>query len=307
MNHFEYRDGVLHAENVDLDRLARDVGTPFYCYSSATLVAPLSGVRKCLCRYGRNGLFRHEGKFQPGCAPNTCREGAGMDVVSEGELRRAIAQQVFPVRASPFSGVGKTCGGNHLRTRSSRFSVSMSSPSRNWKRSRGLLRSQRRDSSRVLARQPRCGRTHARQDLHGKIGKQVRHSPVHARDVYREAASLPGIRVSGVDMHIGSQITQLAPFDDGVFAARAVRHDNCVTTATISSRRSRWRPWNPISRGRGHRRLPSGTLCSDRQEATPTRWAANSCSNPGRLLVGNAGILVTRIAYVKQRRRARPS
>ncbi len=297
MNHFEYRNGVLHAENVDLDRLARDVGTPFYCYSSATLVRHYRVFAAAFADTDSMVCFAMKANSNQAVLRTLAAEGAGMDVVSEGELRRAIAAGV-PGSRITFSGVGKSAAEITYALDQQIFCFNVESEPELEAISR--IAAAKGVTAHVSLRvNPDVdARTHAKIST-GKSENKFGIPLSHAREIYRKAATLPGIRVSGVDMHIGSQITQLEPFDTAF----------SLLAQFVTTLREDGHNIDHVDLGGGlgipyHEGEDADAYHPERYAAIVKRYTnALGCKlvfEPGRLLVGNAGILVTRIAYVKQ-------
>ena len=296
MHHFGMKNGVMHAEDVDIASLAAMVGTPFYCYSSATLTrhydvfkAAFEGLSTLVC-------YAVKANSNQAVLATLARLGAGMDVVSEGELRRARAAGVAPDRIT-FSGVGKTTAEMAYALDEGIFCFNVESEPELHALS--ALAAARHQTAHIALRvNPDVdAKTHAKIAT-GKAENKFGIPISIARDVYREAAALPGIEVAGLDMHIGSQITSLEPFDN----AFALVADFLLTL-----------------RGDGHRiehvDLGGGLgipyqMGDDAEIFHPLRYAdvvkrrlgnldCRLIFEPGRLIVGNAGILVTRVLYVK--------
>jgi diaminopimelate decarboxylase len=210
LDHFLYRNGELHAEEVMLRDIAEAVGTPFYCYSTATLTRHYQLFTEALSPLPHLVCYAVKANSNLAVLKHLGELGAGMDVVSIGEYRRARAAGM-PGERIVFSGVGKTRA--EMRTALEggirQFNVE-SEPeleALSDRRRHGRHRPHR------PARQPRRGRPHPREDRDRPQGGQVRHpARPRARDL-RRAARLPGLRVVGIDMHIGSQLTDLAPFE----------------------------------------------------------------------------------------------
>ena len=296
MDHFNYSQGHLHAEEVPLSRIASAVGTPAYVYSAATLRRHF-------------GLFQQALDWTPHLvcfAVKACSNiavlkllgdlGAGMDVVSAGEYARARAAGV-PGERIVFSGVGKTVAEMRMALEGGirQFNVE-SEPEL-------LALSQLADSMGATA--PIAIRVNPDVDAktHEKIatGKSENKFGIpiaRARDVYAQAASLPGIQVVGVDMHIGSQLTDLEPYRqayakmaDLVRALRADGHD--ITRLDMGGglgipyRRDNNAPPLPIEYGAVIRDAVGDLGCEIEIE-------------PGRNIVGNAGVLLASVIYVKQ-------
>jgi diaminopimelate decarboxylase len=296
MNHFEYRDGVMHAEGVDVREIAREVGTPFYCYYTATLerhyrvfAGAFADVPSLVC-------YAMKANSNQAVLRTLARLGAGMDVVSEGELRRARAAGV-PGSRITFSGVGKTRAemAHGLDEDILCFNVE-SEPELEVL---SEVASSRGATARIALRvNPDIdAKTHHKIST-GKSGDKFGVPISQARAVYARAARLPGIEVTGVDMHIGSQITDLQPFDDAFALLSDFVHELRADGHAID-----------------HVDLGGGLGIPYREDNEPPphpdRYAdivkrhtkALGCTlvfEPGRLIVGNAGILVMQVVYVKQ-------
>jgi diaminopimelate decarboxylase len=297
MHHFAMKNGVMHAEDVNLATLAVEVGTPFYCYSTATLTrhykvfdSAFSGLPHLIC-------YAVKANSNQAVIKTLAGLGAGMDVVSEGELRRALAASVAPEKIT-FSGVGKTQAEMAFALEQDILCFNVESEPELALLSE-VATSQNRTARAALRVNPDVdAKTHgkiATGKAENKFGIPVR----RAREVCSEAARLPGIRITGVDIHIGSQITDLAPFDaafgliaDFVLALRADGH-----------------ALEHIDLG-GGLGIPY-VLWDDPESYHPERYAAIvkarltplNCRlifEPGRLIAGNAGILVTRVLFVKR-------
>ncbi|MGH6851722.1 MAG: diaminopimelate decarboxylase [Methylocella sp.] len=297
MHHFAMKNGVMHAEDVDLATLAAEVGTPFYCYSMATLTrhykifnSAFSGLPHLVC-------YAVKANSNLAVLKTLARLGAGMDVVSGGELRRALAASVAPEQIT-FSGAGKTQAEMVFALEQDILCFNVESEPELDALSQ-LAESRNRTARVALRVNPDVdAKTHAKiatGKAENKFGIPIR----RAREVYARAAALPGIKFTGVDIHIGSQITDLAPFDAafGLIAdfVRALRADGQALEHI------------DLGGGLG---IPYG-LWEDPESYHPERYAAIvkarleplNCRlifEPGRLIAGNAGILVTSVLFVKQ-------
>src|SRR5476649_197078 len=211
MNHFDYRNGVLHAEAVDLSVLADAVDTPFYCYSTATLerhyrvfAGAFADVKSLVC-------YSLKANSNQSVLRTLAKLGAGADVVSGGELKRALAAGIPPEKIL-FSGIGKT--ETELRAALTEDILCINVES---EPELELLSKLAGELGRVARISVRVN-PDVDSGSHAKIstGKSENKFGVplsRARAVYARAAKLPGIRVTGVDMHIGSQITDLVPLE----------------------------------------------------------------------------------------------
>src|SRR6266496_1753059 len=296
MHHFVYRNGVLHAEAVSLVDLAQAVATPFYCYSTATLrrhyevfADAFADVKALIC-------YAMKANSNQAVIKTLAELGAGADVVSEGELKRARAAGIAPGKIM-FSGIGKTAAELALAIDEDILCVNVESDSE-----LELLSSIAKGKGRTARIAVRVNpdidpKTHAKIAT-GKAENKFGIPISRARDVYARAAKLPGIEVTGVDMHIGSQITELEPFDDA-FAllsdfvrtlradGHAISHIDLGGGLGIPYREDNEPPPHPEAYAALVKRATRDLGCT-------------LIFEPGRLLVGNAGILLTRVIYLKQ-------
>ena len=296
MRPFSYRNGVLHAEDVALPTVAEAVGTPFYCYSSAAIEGGFEAFRSAFA--GQNALVSYAMKANSNQAvlATLARLGAGMDVVSEGELRRARAAGV-PGERIIFSGVGKTLAEMTLGLNENIHCFNVESEPE--------LEALSRVASGRGAVAPIAIRVNPDVDArtHAKIatGKSENKFGVpisRARDVYAYARTLPGLSVRGVDMHIGSQITDLQPFDDA-FALLAefvqvlrgdghtIEHVDLGGGLGIAYRNDNNPPPSPERYAKVVAKRTMGLGCKVIVE-------------PGRFVVGAAGALVASVIYLKK-------
>jgi diaminopimelate decarboxylase len=296
MHHFVYRAGVLHAEAVDLVDLAARVGTPFYCYSSATIERHYQVFTHAFADVSALVCYAMKANSNQAVLTTLARLGAGADVVSEGELKRARAAGIPPHKIM-FSGVGKTAHELALAVDEGILCVNVESEPE-----LELLSSIARQKGRTAHVSLRVNpdvdaRTHAKIAT-GKAENKFGIPISRAREVYARAAKLPGLRATGVDMHIGSQITDLAPFDDA-FAllsefVRTLRGDGHTISHIdlggglgIPYREDNEPPPHPDAYAAMVKRATRDLGCT-------------LIFEPGRLIVGNAGILVTRVLYLKR-------
>jgi len=297
MRHFHQINGVLHAEDVDLRTIAADVGTPFYCYSSATIVRHFNVFRDAFADQNALICYAMKANSNQAVLKTLARLGAGMDVVSEGELRRAHAAGV-PGHRITFSGVGKTAAEIAYALDLDILCFNVESEPELAEISR--VASQKGGSARVSIRvNPDVdAKTHKKIST-GKSENKFGVPISRAREVYARAAKLPGIAVTGVDMHIGSQITDLAPFDDA-FA---------LLSDFVRTLRDDGHAIDHVDLGGGlgipyHEGEDPASYHPERYAAI-VRKHTNSLGcqlvfEPGRLIVGNAGVLVTKVLYVKE-------
>jgi diaminopimelate decarboxylase len=296
MNHFEYRDGVLHAEDVPLPEIAAAVGTPFYCYSTATLTRHFQVFSKAFAGTDTLVCYALKANSNQAVIRTLAKLGAGADVVSEGELRRALAAGVPPQKIV-FSGVGKTAREMDfaLETGILCFNVE-SEPELELLSARAAALG--KTASVSLRINPDVdARTHKKIST-GKAENKFGIPLKLAREVYARASNLPGIKVSGVDTHIGSQITELEPYDDayrllaelaGTLKADGhdIRHIDLGGGLGIPYRADN----NPPP-------LPDAYAAIAKKHVAGL--GLKVIFEPGRMIVGNAGILVAEVIYVKE-------
>ena len=290
----------MHAEDVDLAALADAVGTPFYCYSSATLSRHYQVFKAALGDLDPLVCYAVKANSNQAVLTTLARLGAGMDVVSEGELRRALAAGA-PAERITFSGVGKTRAEMAFALEAGIFCFNVESEPELHALSE-VASAMGRVAPVALRVNPDIdAKTHAKIST-GKAENKFGIPLSGARAVFAEAAALPGVRVGGIDIHIGSQVTDLAPFDD------AFR----VTAEFVADLRADGHDIGHIDVGGG-----LGIPYRDGEDPDsyhPDRYAKIVRSRlgalaalgvrlifePGRLIVGNAGMLVTRVLYVKR-------
>ena len=297
MHHFVERGGVLHAEDVDLRTIAAQVGTPFYCYSSATLTRHYQVFAAAFGKLDALICYAMKANSNQAVLRTLADLGAGMDIVSEGELRRAQAAGV-PGSRITFSGVGKT--EREIALALDHEILCFNVESEPELEAISKIAASRGQTAHVSIRvNPDVDAKTHRKISTGKSENKFGVPISRAQAVYALAAKLPGLKATGVDMHIGSQITDLAPFDDA-FALLA---------DFVRTLRADGHTIDHLDLGGG---LGIPYRESDDPESYhPDRYAeivarhvgALDCRlvfEPGRLLVGNAGVLVTSVIYVKQ-------
>ncbi len=296
MNHFSYRDGTLHAEDVALERIAEAVGTPFYCYATATIERHFRVFSEAFADNRALVCYAMKANSNQAVLKTLARLGAGMDVVSEGELRRARAAGVAGEKII-FSGVGKTRAEMALGLETGIRCFNVESEPELETLSEVAVSLGRRARIAIRVNPDVDALTHAKIST-GKSENKFGIPISRARQVYAQARALPGLEVSGVDMHIGSQITDLTPFDHAFSLiadfVRTLRADGC--------------PIDHVDLG-GGLGIP---YHFDNEPPPPPHHYAEIVARatrgldcelilePGRLIVGNAGVLVTRVLYVKR-------
>jgi len=295
LNHFEYRDGILFAEDVSVIDIAKAVGTPFYCYSTATLERHYSVFAKAFADIDAMVCYAMKANSNQAVLKTLGRLGAGVDVVSGGELRRALAAGI-PANRIMFSGVGKTAGEMDLGLEAGIYCFNVESePELEILNARAMrLGKQAHVSFRINPDVD--AKTHAKIST-GKKENKFGIAYERARAVYAHAATLPGIKVTGIDMHIGSQITELQPFEDAFKLLRELVDTLRADGHTIDH--------VDVGGGLGVPYKTDNTpppLPDAYAEIVKDQLRELGCKivmEPGRLIVGNAGIMVTEVIYVK--------
>jgi diaminopimelate decarboxylase len=296
MNHFEYRNGVLHAEAVDLVALADAVGTPFYCYSTATLERHYRVFADAFADVESLVCYSLKANSNQSVLKTLAKLGAGADVVSGGELKRARAAGIPPDKIL-FSGVGKTEAELRAALAEDVLCINVESEPELELLSRLAVETGRTARVSIRVNPDVDSGTHAKIST-GKSENKFGVPLVHARAVYARAAKLPGLKVTGVDVHIGSQITDLGPMEaafrilaDFVTTLRAdghvISHVDFGGGLGIPYHLDRTAPPAPSAYAAMVKRVTHNLGCTLMFE-------------PGRMIVGNAGILVTRVIYLKQ-------
>jgi len=296
MDHFLYRDGILHAEDVPLPDIAAEVGTPFYVYSTATLTRHFQLFDDALHGLDHLVCYAMKANSNQAVLRLMASLGAGVDVVSGGEYARAKAAG-FPGERIVFSGVGKT--GEEIRAALGggvrQFNVE-SEPE--LLRLSAVAVSLGKSAPITIRVNPDVdARTHEKIAT-GKAENKFGIPISRAREVYAEAAALPGIEVVGIDVHIGSQLTDLEPFREAYRKVadltrqlRADGHDirrlDLGGGLGIPYERSNLAPPLPTDYGAVIRETVGDLGCEIEIE-------------PGRLIAGNAGLLVSSVIYVKE-------
>jgi len=296
MNHFDYRDGVLHAEAVSLSHLAEAVGTPFYCYSTATLERHYRVFSEAFAGSDALVCYAMKANSNQSVLRTLAKLGAGADVVSGGELKRALGAGI-PAQKIVFSGVGKTEAELRAALAARIFCINLESEPELELLSRLAVETGITAHVSVRVNPDVDAGTHAKIST-GKSENKFGIPIARARAVYARAASLPGIQVSGVDVHIGSQITDLGPME------AAFR----LLTEFVQTLRADGHSISHVDFGGGlgipyHADRAAPPLPSAYAEMVKRVSHNLGCRllfEPGRMIVGNAGILVARVIYVKQ-------
>jgi diaminopimelate decarboxylase len=296
MHHFAYRNGTLFAEDVDLTALAERVGTPFYCYSTATLerhyrvfTDAFVGTPTLLC-------YSLKANSNQAVIATLGRLGAGADIVSGGELLRARAAGIAADKIV-FSGLGKTREEMAAALKEGILCFNVESEPELEALSEVATSLGREAPVSVRVNPDIDAKTHAKIST-GKSENKFGVPLSRAREVYAMAAKLPGLRVAGVDTHIGSQITDLAPFENAAtvlaeFARELMKDGHRLEHIDFGGGLGiPYRPEDPEP--------PLPSVYAETIKRHIRGLGLKLIFEMGRMIVGNAGILVTRVLYVKQ-------
>jgi diaminopimelate decarboxylase len=298
MHHFAYRGGVLHAEDVSLARIADEVGTPFYCYATATLERHYRVLQQAFDGLDALICYAIKANSNQGVIGTLARLGAGMDVVSEGELRRARAAGV-PADRIIFAGVGKTRAEMAYALGEGILGFNVESEPELAALSEVAAELGRMARIALRVNPDVDAKTHAKIAT-GKAENKFGVPYDDAPRLYAKAAKLPGIKVAGVHMHIGSQITDLKPFRDAFALMRELVGDLRRAGHVIEHLDMGGGLGVPYHTGND---IPP----SPQEYAAVVREAVGDLGvrialEPGRVIVANAGVLVSRVIYAKRGR-----
>ena len=295
MHHFDYRGGVLSAEAVRLDALAERVGTPFYCYSTATLERHYKVFAGAFADVDALVCYAMKANSNQAVVATLAKLGAGADVVSGGELKRARLAGV-PADKIMFSGIGKTADELAAAIDAGILCINVESEPELELLSAIAAAKGRVANISVRVNPDIDAKTHAKIAT-GRAENKFGIPISRARAVYAQAASLKGVKVAGVDMHIGSQIVELDPFGNAFSLladfVRELRADGHIISHVdlggglgIPYRDDNEPPPNPEQYAQVVKQATRGLQC-------------RLIFEPGRMIVGNAGVLVTRVLFVK--------
>jgi len=296
MTYFEYKNGEMACEGVPLRHIAEAVGTPVYIYSAGALVSQYQSFAHALRTVDALVCFAVKANSNLAVLKTLADQGAGADVVSGGELMRALAAGI-PGERIVFSGVGKTATEMRAGLEADIRQFNVESDQELELLSQIAFEMGRRAPIALRVNPDVDAKTHAKIAT-GKAENKFGIAWHQARSTYARAGELPGIIVKGVDVHIGSQITQLEPFRLAFEKVAGLVEDLRRDGHKISQL--------DLGGGLGiqyhageHNQLPSpaeyGALVKD----TVGHLGCQLIFEPGRLIAGNAGVLLTQTLYVK--------
>ncbi|MDH3240102.1 MAG: diaminopimelate decarboxylase [Alphaproteobacteria bacterium] len=294
MDHFTYIDGALHAEGVALSRIAEAVGTPTYVYSTATLVHHYRTFAEAFAGQDVTICFAVKANSNQAVLTTLARQGAGADVLSEGELRRALAAGI-PGHKIVISGVGKTRAEIALALESGISQINVESVAEMELISEVATEKGASAPIAVRVNPDVDAKTHEKITTgrkENKFGIDLSLAP----DVYARAAGMPGLHAVGVAVHIGSQLTDLMPFRDAF----------SLVAELVERLRSQGHDIRRLDLGGGlgipyrAEDPPPPTAYAAMVKDTTGHLGVEVVLEPGRMIAGNAGILLTRVLYVKE-------
>ncbi len=296
MHHFTYKNGVLHAEDVSLTNIANEVGTPFYCYSSATLERHYTVFEQSLSELDHLICYALKANSNQAVIKTLSKLGAGMDVVSEGEMHRALKAGVSPKKIC-FAGVGKTKAEMTAALNANILSFNIESEPELHALSQVASALGKTAHIAIRINPDVDAKTHAKIST-GKAENKFGIAYEQARQIYATAAKLDGIDPHGIHMHIGSQITDLSPFKNAFKLLRelilALRDDgHNITHADLGG--GLGIPYEETEQSPPHPQKYAQII-----KDTLGDLRLTFIFEPGRLITGNAGILVSKVLYLKQ-------
>lgn len=295
MNHFHYIDGILHAENVSIPDIASQVGTPFYCYSTATLTRHYTVFAAAFSDINAKVCYAMKANSNQAVLKTLAGLGCGADVVSIGELTRAMAAGITPDKIM-FSGVGKTKEEMNAALAADIFCFNVESIPELHQLSACAIAMGKTAPVSLRINPDVDAETHAKIST-GKAGDKFGIARENAIEAYALAASLPGLKVSGIDMHIGSQIEKLEPFDKAFARLREL----------IGELRAQGHEIDHVDVGGGlgipykndNSPPPEPEAYAQIVKKHVKELECEVVFEPGRMIAGNAGILVGEVIFIK--------
>ncbi|HUN12996.1 MAG TPA: diaminopimelate decarboxylase, partial [Rhabdaerophilum sp.] len=300
MHHFDYQNGVLHAEDVPLPAIAEAVGTPAYVYSSATFERHYTVFCEAVKPYQNHVFYAVKANGNLGVLMTLAKLGAGADTVSEGEIRKALAAGI-PASKIVFSGVGKTAEELAFAVDAGIYQINVESEGELEALSRIAAARGKRQAI-VLRVNPEIGAGGHAKITTGDAANKFGVSFSEAERLYAKAANMPGVSVKGLAAHIGSQVTEFSAYRAAFLKMRGV----------VESLRRQGHAVERLDLGGGvgipyEMSYPyrHGTDTLDAYGAMVREIAAGLDIElgfePGRVIAGNAGILMTRVLYINTR------
>lgn len=293
MNHFEYIDGVLHAEGVSIPEMADKVGTPFFCYSTATLERHYHVYADAFEGLDATVCFAVKANSNQAVLKTLANQGAGADVVSVGEMRRALRAGMPPSKVI-FSGVGKAEAEIREALEADIAQINVESIPELQEVNRVAIDMGKKAHIALRVNPHVDAKTHEKIAT-GKAENKFGIDWTRAIEVYRDAATMDGIEVTGIAMHIGSQLTDLAPFREAFTRLADL----------VEQLRSEGIEIRNLDLGGGlgiayqGETPPLPDAYGQMVRETVGHLGCHITLEPGRLIAGNAGIMVSRVMYIK--------
>ena len=295
MNHFNFKDGHLHCEDIPVKDIAEKIGTPIYIYSSATINRHLELFEKAFEDYPHLFCYSTKANSNLTILAIIAKRGWGADIVSGGELFRALKAEIDPKKIV-YAGVGKTTIELEEAIDAGIFLINVESREE-LKAIEKIARQKKKEVSVALRINPEIEPETHHHIATGKKGTKFGLSFIQAKEIFLKQNDFQNIKIEGIHMHIGSQITSLKPYEEAV--QKMVDFIEELKKENISVQ------WLNIGGG-------MGIIYKEETPPTPEQFAKailplvekTECKliiEPGRFIVGNAGILVTKVLYVKKR------
>lgn len=295
MNFFEYRNGEMHVENIKVSEIAESVDTPFYLYSSASLAYQFNQFKDAFGEIDLLICYAVKANTNQAVIKTLGDLGAGADVVSEGEMRRVLKAGI-PASKIVYSGVAKTVQEMTFALKQGIYQFNVESEPELYQLSE-LAASMERTADITFRVNPDVdAKTHAKIST-GKSENKFGVPWTSVREICQKASDLPGINLVGLDLHIGSQITELDPFEEAftritglIETLREDGHD--ITRLDLGG--GLGIPYE------GDDFPPLPKEYAEMVKRVTDHLGCRIIIEPGRFLVGNAGILVSKVVYVKE-------
>lgn len=296
MHFFPYHQGILHAEGLSLFALAQDVGTPFYCYSANALLTGFKDYQNAFQEMHSLIAYAVKANSNQAVLRLLAANGSGADVVSEGELRRALAAGI-PAQRIVYSGVGKTVKEIDFALAQDIYCFNVESEPELEQLSQRAVALSKIVPVSLRINPDVDAKTHKKITT-GKSENKFGIPLAFARDAYKKAAALPGLHVRGIDMHIGSQICDLKPFEKAFliiadFTRQLWSDGYAITHIDIGGGLG-------IPDGNEQHGVPSVVDYAALVKKHIAPLGLNIILEPGRSIVGQAGVLVTSVLYLKK-------
>ncbi|MBE0484011.1 MAG: diaminopimelate decarboxylase [Bacterioplanes sp.] len=293
MSTFSYKQGVLHAENVALNQVAEQFGTPLYVYSRAALEQHFNAYEQALGDWPHLVCYAVKANSNLAVLNVLAQQGAGFDIVSEGELERVLAAGGNPNKIV-FSGVGKQASEMERALNVGVYCFNVESEAELERLSDVASRLGKVANVSLRVNPDVDAQTHPYISTglkDNKFGIDINQAP----RIYAKAKQLPGLNITGVDCHIGSQLTDISPFLDALDRVLALVDELAANGITVEH----------LDLGGG-----LGVCYRDEQPATPQQYIAaikeklgnrrfKLIFEPGRSIAANAGVFLTRVEYLK--------